>query len=269
MNSSGMTGNPVSRSQHVTAFFDNRSDAEAAVRRLVNEGVRRDEIRMVEGAEGTSTGAKGPEEEKGFWASLADFFMPDEDRHTYAEGLSRGGYMLSVNTTSGNRDRTLEILDQEGTINIDERAESWRAEGWSGYQPGPATARTPADSAADKIDVVQEELRVGKREVDHGRVRVRSYIAETPVQEDVTLRDKTVHVERKAVDRPVSGGGDAAFAERTVEAEETHEEAVVNKEAKVTEEITLRQDAEEHTETVKDSVRHTEVDVDDSRTNKS
>ena len=35
-------------------------------------------------------------ESQGFWASLVDLFMPDEDRHTYTEGLNRGGYLLSA-----------------------------------------------------------------------------------------------------------------------------------------------------------------------------
>ena len=46
---------------------------------------------------------------------------------------------------------------------------------------------------------------------------------------------------------------------------EQAEEAVVSKEARVTEEITLRKEAEERTETVSDTVRHTEVEVEDER----
>jgi hypothetical protein len=45
----------------------------------------------------------------------------------------------------------------------------------------------------------EEELRVGKRDVSHGRVRVRSYVVETPVSEDVSLREENVTVQRRSV----------------------------------------------------------------------
>ncbi len=51
------------------------------------------------------------------------------------------------------------------------------------------------------------------------------------------------------------------------EATERHEEAVVSKEARVTEEITLEKDKRDRTETVRDTVRHTEVENDDEDEN--
>ena len=59
-------------------------------------------------------------------------------------------------------------------------------------------------------------------------------------------------------------GGDA-FKERTIEVEERGEEAVVSKEARVVEEVVVRKEADQRTETVSDTVRKTEVDVEDER----
>lgn len=112
------------------------------------------------------------------------------------------------------------------------------------------------------IPVVEERIQVGKRDVERGRVRVRSYVVERPVNEQVTLRSERVEVERRRVDRPV-GANDDLFRERTIEAVERGEEAVVAKEARVTEEVVLRKDATERTETVSDTVRRTEVEVED------
>ena len=270
-------------SQYVTAFFDSRADADAAIDRIVAEGVARDDIRMVEGSE--TADAPAAQEDKGFFEALGDFFMPDEDRATYAEGLNRGGFLVSLNTNAANRDRILDILDDEGTVDMDEREESWRAEGWTGdtyMEPGAMAGSTGAapratgmaeaapafrregDIVDGTIEVVEEKLRVGKREVDHGRVRVRSYVVETPVEETVTLHDETILVERNAVDRPLDNTTDA-FADRTIEATETAEEAVVSKEARVVEEITLNKDVADRSETVHDTVRHTEVEVEDDR----
>ena len=68
-----------------------------------------------------------------------------------------------------------------------------------------AIAGTPPGSTRgereDVIPVAEEELRVRKREVSGGRVRVRSYLVETPVQEQVNLRQEHVSIERRPVDR--------------------------------------------------------------------
>jgi len=116
------------------------------------------------------------------------------------------------------------------------------------------------------IPVVEEELRIGKRDVSHGRVRVRAYVVDTPINESVNLRDEHVHVERRPVDRNLSDA-DRAFQERTIQAEEHSEEAIVSKEARVKEELVLRKDVEQRTETVSDKVRSTKVEVEDERGN--
>ena len=85
------------------------------------------------------------------------------------------------------------------------------------------------------------------------------------MEEDVDLRDETVRLERRPVDRAVSGDDASAFVDRTIEATETREQAVVAKEARVTEEISLEKAVDARTETVRDTVRHTEVEVEDER----
>jgi len=261
----------------VTAFFDNRESAEDAIRRLNSEGVARDSVRLIPGAQKTGTANSGSED-VGFWESLKDLFLPDEDRHTYAEGLKRGGFLVTVQTSGSNYERVLDILDDEGTIDVDQRAASWRSEGWSGYSgsdyqlsaTGTANSmsRSPAQGREDVIPVTEEELRVGKRDVSGGRVRVRSYVVETPVQQSVNLRQEHVSVERRPVDRPAATA-DNAFRERTVEAEERAEEAVIAKQARVKEEVVLKKSADERTETVTDKLRKTKVEVDDDRVGNS
>lgn len=95
-------------------------------------------------------------------------------------------------------------------------------------------------------------------------MKVRSYVIETPVQEDVRLRSETVHVERRPVDRALEAG-ENAFQDRTIEATATSEEAVVSKEARVTGEVLLKKDVGERVETVTDKVRSTKVEVEDNR----
>ena len=112
------------------------------------------------------------------------------------------------------------------------------------------------------IDVVEERMTVAKREADLGRVRVRSYVRETPVEEAVNLREERVSIERRPVDRAAT---DADFQDQTIEAREYAEEAVVNKEARVVEEVALHKDVQDREEVVRDTLRKTEVEIEDER----
>jgi len=128
-----------------------------------------------------------------------------------------------------------------------------------------ATTRPPGSEAATRRDeqhipIVEEQLEVGKRQREE-RYRVHVYTTERPVDETVNLRDERVVIER----RPVADGGTGRIdqpADRDFEVVERHEEPVVAKKAKVTEEVVVRKDVSDRTETVSDKVRETHVDVD-------
>ena len=178
------------------------------------------------------------------------------------------------------RHRVIEVLEASGPIDFDAKLEEWRQSGYdysgaprateparaeptaasggsgTGYKSGGTTAARPglagvsATSAGtttqpmtgnqDTVKVVEERLRIGKREVAQGAVRVRSYVVERPVEEQVRLHEERVQIERRPVDRPVTPGDANLFQERTIEARATAEEAVVQKEARVVEEIGIK-----------------------------
>jgi uncharacterized protein (TIGR02271 family) len=117
------------------------------------------------------------------------------------------------------------------------------------------------DQRTTAIPVVQEELKVGKREVQRGGVRVFSRVVETPVNESVSLREEHVSVERRPVDQPISTADSTAFKEQSIEMRERAEEAVVQKSARVVEEVVVGKEATQRKENITDSVRHTEVQV--------
>jgi uncharacterized protein (TIGR02271 family) len=129
----------------------------------------------------------------------------------------------------------------------------------------PRTGTSEVEPGGEaRIPVVEEELRVGKQEVETGGARVTTRVEETPVEEQVGLREERVEVERRPADRPVSEADLAALQEGTVEVRERREEPVVEKEARVTGEVGIRKEAEERTERVQDTVRRTDVDVEDA-----
>lgn len=225
----------------------------------------------------------------GFLASLKDMFLPDEDRHSYDEGMRRGGSLLYANVDEDEVDRAIAILEETGSVDMDERETSWKSEGWAGYTPGVAAAtgagysantNTNTDYAAstdvgananeERIQLAEEQLVVGKREVNRGGARIRSYVVEKPVSEQVSLREEHVNVERRPVDGSnTTADTGALFQERSIEMTETAEEAVVGKTARVTEELVVSKTAEQRTETISDTVRKTEVDIDETGDNRT
>jgi uncharacterized protein (TIGR02271 family) len=183
-------------------------------------------------------------------------------------------------------DKIVAILEETSSVDLDHRQEAWRSEGWSPYDASSGTspsasalsgahASTGASASTgqagniveeQRIPIVEEQLVVGKREVNRGGARIRTYVREVPVHEQVSLREEHVSIERHPVSETVSSAdlnrGDM-FQERSIEMTETAEEAVVAKQAKVREELVVRKTAEEHVETIDDTVRRTEVEVDE------
>ncbi|BDI30563.1 hypothetical protein CCAX7_26140 [Capsulimonas corticalis] len=135
-----------------------------------------------------------------------------------------------------------------------------------------ATAATPTDTLArtDAVDtdgktvipVIEEELEVGKRQVQSGGARVHTEVIETPVEENVTLHEEHVVVDRRPVDRAVSSA-DNAFQDGVIELTETDEVPVVAKTARVVEEVVIGKTATDRVETIHDTVRRTDVEVEE------
>ena len=297
--------------QTITAVFDTRDHAESASVSLRQIGIPAADVALSpESARdemSTGSGRTDYAEPKktGFMAALDNMFGGYEDHDTYAEGVRRGGTLLTAHVEDDQIDKAVSLLEQHGAVDLEEREQTWRGEGWTSRSAGGAMAATgiagvgatglamsgtapaarvvttetrtttPATKAAvqtaatsgkdDVLQVVEERLDVGKRAVSRGKVRLHSYVVENQVSEDVMLRDETVTVDRRVVDRPVAALGADAFQERTIEMEEIDEEAVVAKSARVVEEIGIRKDATDRTETVRDTVRSTKVDVEDGR----
>jgi len=170
------------------------------------------------------------------------------------EDDTRGGYRTASTTdvgSTGYTDRTGSTTDYS-TTRIDTAN--------TGFQTGARDINTEQGEVA--IPIVEEEIRIGKREVESGGVRVETRVEETPVNEQVTLRDERVTVERRPVNQSVDAATlTDAFREGTFEVREHDEEAVVQKEARVVEEVVVNKQVEQRTETIQDSVRRTDVDV--------
>jgi uncharacterized protein (TIGR02271 family) len=273
----------------VVGLFDNRSEAQAAMQELVRHGFIQDDIDLsnrsyAEGdyaAGSTATASTGGGTEAG--NSISNFFNSlfggdNTTASAYANVAQDADAILTVQVDSEERARqAAEILDRNGAIDVDGRYADYS----QGAYPGAAetTGATYMDNRTDvantttnvdnttnledraSIPVMEEQLQVGKREVERGGARIRSRIVERPVEANVRLRQEHVVVRRRPVDRAVTQADMDNFREGEIELTERAEVPVVGKQARVVEEIEVGKQVQEREETVRDTVRRTEVDV--------
>jgi hypothetical protein len=102
----------------------------------------------------------------------------------------------------------------------------------------PATPQ-PETDRAQSIPVVEEQLKAGKQEVPRGGVRVFTHMTEEPAASEADF---------------------AAFREVTIELTEISEDAIVQTEARVVEEVEVGKQIEQRDETIRDTVRKTDVE---------
>ncbi len=256
----------------LVGMFDTATDATAARGKLLAAGFEASALQMTGGPAdaATSTAPTTSAHQEGaitrFFENLfgtddGDDVDVDHHRSTYTEAFKRGSYGLTVRTTSDAEAEEAErILNAAGAIDVDERSEEWRRDGWTGN--GAVNTGVALDTGATKkLQEVQEQLNVGKRVVSRGGVRVFTRMTEVPVEESVTLREEHADVRRTVVDRVASEADLSAFKEGSIEVREMGEEAVVSKTARVTGEVEVGKTATEREETIRDTVRQTKVEV--------
>lgn len=254
------------------ALYDSKNEAQQVKDELTNAGFSRSSIRMMDSGDSDAVD------------TLTNAGLPRNDADAYFEGMRRGGYLVMITTDDDQIDLVVDIMDRYNSINIQERSETWRSEGWgtqgndqqttlqqssqqttgrqaamSGSQGRSSAVHSDQDQVA--IPVVEEELQVGKRQVQKGGIRVHTHVEEKPVEETVTVRDEHINVQRRPVNRAVQPGDLEEIQEGTFEISEMDEEVVVGKQARVVEEVVVGKEVEERQERVRETVRRTDVDV--------
>lgn len=225
-------------------LFHHRDNASAATEDLYRQGVSHGAIHVI--------GLEGFSEETG--TMLDELGLPARDRQHVLTGLQDGGVVVAVKAEPAQVATVEKIFGQHQAEKIDE------AEAESAAAAVPVAASTDEEAV---IPIVAEDLTIGKRTVDQGGVRLYRRVVEVPVEQSVQLREEHVVVDRHVVDRPATEADFALQSNKTIELNETAEEVVVGKTAHVVEEVVIGKSVTERTEHVHDTVRHTEVELEE------
>jgi hypothetical protein len=230
--------------QCLVAVYPSRNEAERAFRAALGSGIPSDNIRI-------------SGDRPHVWDWLFSRHVPERDRTYYRTHLAEGRTALSVlldgGASSAKIDMVEEILERYHPVDVHIEAEDGSTSAVSVKARGPA-ARAAKGREEEIIPLPKEELKVGTRATDRVR-HIRTYVVEEPVEQEVSLRDEQLIVER----RPATTGAAGEISERNYEFRERHEEPVVEKMTRADEELVVRKEARQHTERVRGTVRRTEV----------
>jgi len=250
--------------QTVVGIFNTAAEAQQAVQKLEQAGFKLDYVDVAHReAANQGMGRTSDDSIGGFFSSL---FGGDDndDARNYTEAAKNGSSVVTVHIDSADQSqKAARILDDAGAVDVDGGMKGDKSGNNQNYQSNQTNQNNQNNRTGDnmKAEVIEENLQVGKRTEQTGGVRLRSRIVEKPVEASVRLREEHVTVQRTPVDRPASESDFKAFKEGEMEVTESAERAVVAKEAHVVEEVSLGKQVTEREEVIRDTVRNTEVDV--------
>jgi uncharacterized protein (TIGR02271 family) len=258
--------------EKVVTVYNTVDKAKEALRVLQASGFHPDEISLMD----RSALGNAPTQESGLWRRIFGKNVWDHEAAVYGRTLREGGAILSVRVPHEEVARAMTILDVHDPVDMHEKAASYGIPVPAAAAalvtppsiPAPAKAAAATAGAGTKMDtgkdevvrLSEEQLNVGKRLFETGTTRIRRYVVEKPVEAQVTLHEEHAEVARRAVSDP-SYVQDVDWTDRTIDVTETAEQAVVNKTARVAEEVVIRKGGSDRVETVRDTVRRQQVDV--------
>jgi uncharacterized protein (TIGR02271 family) len=113
------------------------------------------------------------------------------------------------------------------------------------------------------IKLSEEELKVGKREVEAGGVRLRKIVRTETVNQPVQLKREEIVIERVPAGQQGTPG-QAAFSGEEVFIPLRREEAVVEKEARVREEVRVRKQDQTDEQQISEKVRREDIEIEET-----
>lgn len=78
----------------------------------------------------------------GLVGGLTGAGLSEADAHTYSEGVRRGGTLVTVKADDARASLVMDVLEEHGSVNVTERAEGWKAEGWTAPSAAPSETTT-------------------------------------------------------------------------------------------------------------------------------
>ena len=258
----------MSNFEKIVTLFDTAEHAEAARTNLQHAGFSDGDISILSGRDLPKAG--DALREPGLWHRMFGSDIAQHEATVYAKAVESGGVVLTLRAAEGDVPKAMAILNQHKLVDVTDRAVDTgvisKASAATLAAPAAVAAAVPTRPVTsdlgknEVIRLAEEHLEVGKRLVEEGTTRIRRFVTETPVEKQVTLHEEHAEVVRRAVSDP-DYVKDIDWSDQTIEVLETSEQAVVSKSARVAEEVVVGKTGSDRVETVHDTVRRQQVEV--------
>lgn len=217
---------------NIIAVYDQENSAQQAIEELRKSGCSERDVTFVAPRDADMSDR------------LSAWGVSQQDASTYAEAVRRGKSLVRARVPDESIDRIAGILVQRGARKLPE-------------------IRQELEQSTGSVQSATEEISVGKSQ-ETSQVSARAKVTEQPVERAITLKEEKVRAESKPADRPLSPEeADVVFQEEgSVELSATREVPEVSKQARVTQEVKLSKESGERQETVRDTVRRKDVEID-------
>jgi hypothetical protein len=113
-------------------MFDSETDANSARQQLLDRGLDENQTRVLSQPPASATSSDGSNQRRGVFSSIKELFQGHRHGAEYEEGVRRGGAVLIAVVDEEDIDEAIVIIDAAQPVDLSERAEQWRAEGWTG-----------------------------------------------------------------------------------------------------------------------------------------
>ncbi|GEM_PF-3115939 len=215
---------------NIIAVYDQESIAHQVMGDLVKSGCAPDDITFV-----------APRESR-INEQLDAWGVNPQDVGTYSEAIRRGKSLVRARVAEEQADRVAGLLVQRGARRLSDIQKELKE------QP-------------EVLRAAREELSIGKAQ-QTGQVTARTKVTEQPVEQTISLKEERVRAESRPADRKLSPEeAEQAFQEGAIELSESREVPHVSKEARITQEVHLHKEAGERKETVRDTVRRSDIEL--------
>jgi uncharacterized protein (TIGR02271 family) len=229
-----------------------------------------DNTRLRAGKSEIPEGASKP----GFWASLFGKNLHEHEAVVYGQTVEQGGVVVSARVIDTEVAHATAILDLHHPVDVHDRAVTSGIAPLAHVEavekklesiplaPKQTVAVTPklVEAHDEVLRLAEEQLQVGKKMIETGRTRVRRFVTEREATADVTLHEEHAELLRRAITDP-KFAGTIDWADSEIEVVETAEHALVNKTARIVEEVSLKKVGLDHVETVKEKLRRQQVEI--------
>ena len=249
--------------ENIVALYDRAEKAQDAARALESSGFDTSDIHVSDGEFLRDKDVR----DSSVWQRLFGRSISDQESTAFRRTIHSGGAVLTLRTPDTEVNRAMKILNVHGPMNLHDR--------FTSTQTSTATAQTSATPSTETgrlnateeevLRLAEERIEVSKRQVATGKSRIRRFVTEKPVEQQITLHEEHYEVARREIQDPklTKGidGKDIDWKDQIIEVTETREQPVVTKTARIAEEVVIRRRGSDHVETIRDTVRRQQLQV--------